>query len=328
MTHRYELEKYKGIRSRYECPACHRKRVFARYVDTWTGKYLSPDVGRCNREDNCGYHYTPKEYFHDHPENDFSEIRQDNFGKGRKGYDTKVTPRGKTSQPQRIDCIPEIYIPKYLGTRSDFVYFLRGLFNEPETGPIIQRLTGEYCLGCTDTGAVIYWQIDGQKRVRTGKVMRYNPQTGKRLKNGCNAVDWMHARLKREGVLPDEWELSQCLFGEHLLKRRPEDTVCLVESEKSALIGSGVMPGYVWLATGGKQNLKAEKCECLKGRNVILFPDLGAFDVWKEKGEAIARRVGFTLSVSDTLERISTPEDRRDGLDIADYMIKTIKTKN
>lgn len=138
----------------------------------------------------------------------------------------------------------------------------------------------------------------------------------------------MHARLKREGVLPNEWELSQCLFGEHLLKRRPEDTVCLVESEKSALIGSGVMPGYVWLATGGKQNLKAEKCECLKGRNVILFPDLGAFDVWKEKGEAIARRVGFTLSVSNTLERISTSEDRGNGLDIADYLIRAMKTKN
>ena len=238
-----------------------------------------------------------------------------------------MTPRGKTSQPQRIDCISEIYIPKYLGTRSDFVYFLRGLFNEPETDPIIQRLTGEYCLGCMDTGAVIYWQIDGQKRVRTGKVMRYNSETGKRLKNGCNAIDWMHARLKREGVLSDEWELSQCLFGEHLLKRRPEDTVCLVESEKSAVIGSGVMPGCIWLATGGKCNLKAEKCECLKGRNVILFPDLGAFDVWKEKGEAIARRVGFTLSVSDTLERIATPEDRGNGLDIADYLIRQITTR-
>ena len=101
-----------------------------------------------------------------------------------------------------------------------------------------------------------------------------------------------------------------------------------MESEKSAVIGSGVMPGYVWLATGGKQNLKAEKCECLKGRNVILFPDLGAFDVWKEKGEAIARRVGFTLSVFDTLERITTPEDRRNGLDIADYMIRAMKTRN
>ena len=106
MTHRYELEKYKGIRSRYECPACHRKRVFARYVDTWTGKYLSPDVGRCNREDNCGYHYTPKEYFHDHPEkkeykvstrvkivyNKLNTIRNN----------AKVALRVKQLQPQRI----------------------------------------------------------------------------------------------------------------------------------------------------------------------------------------------------------------------------------
>ena len=86
--------------------------------------------------------------------------------------------------------------------------------------------------------------------------------------------------------------------------------------------------GVRMVSHGGKQNLKAEKCECLKGRNVILFPDLGAFDDWKEKGEAIARRVGFTLSVSDTLERIATPEDRRNGLDIADYMIRAMKTKN
>jgi hypothetical protein len=93
----------------------------------------------------------------------------------------KVALRVKQLQLQRIDSLPETCISKYLGTRSNFVYFLRGLFNEPETGSTIQRLTGEYCLGCTDTGAVIYWQIDGQKRVRTGKVMRYNPQTGKRL---------------------------------------------------------------------------------------------------------------------------------------------------
>lgn len=53
---------------------------------------------------------------------------------------------------------------------------------------------------------------------------------------------------------------------------------------KTAIICSGVMPEYVWLATGGKQNFKAEKCECLKGRKVILYPDLGAFEDWKTRG--------------------------------------------
>jgi hypothetical protein len=35
-------------------------------------------VGKCNRLDKCGYHYTPREYFTDNPwkrENDFSFFR-------------------------------------------------------------------------------------------------------------------------------------------------------------------------------------------------------------------------------------------------------------
>jgi hypothetical protein len=27
------------------------------------GEHIHPSVGRCNRESNCGYHYTPKQYF-------------------------------------------------------------------------------------------------------------------------------------------------------------------------------------------------------------------------------------------------------------------------
>ena len=29
--------------------------------------YLSERVGKCNRLDKCGYHYTPKQYFADNP---------------------------------------------------------------------------------------------------------------------------------------------------------------------------------------------------------------------------------------------------------------------
>lgn len=83
MSHRYKLEEYKGPGSRYDCPACHQKRVFARYIDTETGQHISPDVGRCNREDKCGYHYTPSQYFKDHPENR-SEYRPDDTGYSHK----------------------------------------------------------------------------------------------------------------------------------------------------------------------------------------------------------------------------------------------------
>lgn len=53
-------------------------------------------------------------------------------------------------------------------------------------------------------------------------------------------------------MLAEEWQLSQCLFGEHLLSVYPDKVAVLVESEKSAVIGSALFPDYVWLAAGGK----------------------------------------------------------------------------
>ena len=40
--------------------------------------------------------------------------------------------------------------------------------------------------------------------------------------------------MKRSGALPQDWELTQCLFGEHLLPQCPGRSVALVESEKTA----------------------------------------------------------------------------------------------
>lgn len=32
-------------------------------LDTQTGNYIDENVGRCNRENKCGYHFTPKAFF-------------------------------------------------------------------------------------------------------------------------------------------------------------------------------------------------------------------------------------------------------------------------
>ncbi len=61
-----QLETYRGTKSRYTCPACNSRHSFSRYI-TDGGDYLSDDVGRCDRESKCGYHYKPKEYFADNP---------------------------------------------------------------------------------------------------------------------------------------------------------------------------------------------------------------------------------------------------------------------
>jgi hypothetical protein len=46
------------------------------------------------------------------------------------------------------------------------------------------------------------------------------------------------------------FQLSQCLFGEHLLKDT-ETPVAIVESEKTAIIASCYYPEFIWLACGG-----------------------------------------------------------------------------
>ena len=42
--------------------------TFTRYIDTENNnQYINDNVGKCNRLDKCGYHYTPKQYFADNP---------------------------------------------------------------------------------------------------------------------------------------------------------------------------------------------------------------------------------------------------------------------
>ncbi len=67
-NYRYQLERYRGRGTRYTCPQCGRKCTFTRYIDTENNnQYISDNVGKCNRLDKCGYHYTPKQYFTDNP---------------------------------------------------------------------------------------------------------------------------------------------------------------------------------------------------------------------------------------------------------------------
>ena len=96
-----------------------------------------------------------------------------------------------------------------------------------------------------------------------------------------------------------------------------------MESEKTAIIATHFMPGFVWIASGGKNGcFNKESVRVLKGRDVMLVPDLGATGCWKAKLpmlQAICRSV----SVCDILEESATDEQRSQGLDLADFLLMT-----
>jgi hypothetical protein len=134
-----------------------------------------------------------------------------------------------------------------------------------------------YWIGSSDywPGASVFWQIDDHGNVRSGKVMQYDPATGKRRKDG-NFITWYH-KIQPQ---PAAFELKQCLFGEHLLKDS-NSPAAIVESEKTALIASIYFPAFIWLACGSLSGLTDQRCNVLQGRKVYLFPDENGADKWE-----------------------------------------------
>ncbi len=307
---RYHLQKYAGISSRHTCPACERPRCFTLYIDD-NGNILHPTVGRCDHESSCGYHRTPRQYFHDHPEHRHFVIPSERSESRNLHHD-------RHARPDRASpgIIPQSLIPP--PSRSNhLITYLKTMI--PSSA--IDRIIADYRLASTPDQAIIFLQIDQDNQCRTGKIMQYNPATGHRIKDPDKPgrINWLHSILKRKKQLPPDWQLTQCLFGEHLLPQHQDKTVALVESEKTAIICSAMMPQYLWLATGGKSGLTSERLSSLKGRKIIVFPDIDAFKDWQQK---IFTFPHLDIRISRLLEDNATPADRAAHIDLADWIIQ------
>lgn len=328
---KYQLQPYASTQSRYRCPECnHHSKSFVRYIDTQTGQQLPPHVGRCGRVDKCGYHFKPGS----------------GSGGGLRGSgsqwrgNTAFNPAPRHPQPEPKDPTPrhpqantnaDYFInPDYVRLtlraykQNNFVQYLIKRFGREVTQQLIKR----YHIGTHGhwPGATVFWQYDADNWVRTGKIMLYNADTGKRVKEPFNHITWAHTLIAKQlQALGNNhyFELKQCLFGEHLLTAQPDKPVAIVESEKTAIIASAIIPQFIWLACGSLQGLNVAKCSSsiLKGRSVMLFPDVNAYSKWKVKAiELQLAMPGSLFMVSTVLENMATAEDRMNGVDIGDVV--------
>jgi hypothetical protein len=207
---------------------------------------------------------------------------------------------------------------RQLATNNLWVFFAKQI-GEAAANTIFEK----YRVGSSKhwPGATAFWQIDNKGNARQCKVMLYNPDTGRRVKKPFDHISFMGKNILGN----NDANLQQCFFGCHLLPLYPLAPVAIVESEKTAMYCAHIYPKYVWLATGGKQGcswLNKAVLEPLRGRAVVLFPDLMATKDWQAKAETVKAMVSCKIYVSTDLEAIATDAEKAAGLDLMDYLLQ------
>lgn len=205
----------------------------------------------------------------------------------------------------------ELMSKSFKNENNRFIKFLKAHFDTNK----VDEVAKTYNVGSSKhwNGATIFWQVDDLQRVRYGKVMLYDNNSGKRVKEPYSHFTTVHKLLKLE-----DFNHRQCLFGLHLLERSSKP-IALVESEKTAIIMAIVDDSYLWLATGGKANFTHQMLEPLKGKKVTAFPDCGEI-LWNQVADRL-NQIGFFIEVSKVLEGQQYPA----GTDLADVVIQEIK---
>lgn len=217
-----------------------------------------------------------------------------------------------------IEYIPDaIFKQTLVKAESNFHQYLSTLFQNERHRSNVQSL---YQLGSYENGKVVFWQIDDKGMVRTGKIMQYNPLTGRRDRS--IKPSWIHYEKGFKNT-------KCCFFGEHLLPSSKKP-VGIVESEATAVVASQYLQDFTWIATGGKNNLENLLRGCyslnMRKKKIILFPDLSenmaTFLEWREIGEEFRERK-YNITTSSALEDLGVSlEDRRAGYDLRDYLVK------
>lgn len=284
--YQYSLDKSS---KKFLCPNCHKKS-FVRYIDNERNNYVEENFGRCDRETNCKYHLAPKQNC------TISTIPA-----------APLKIKGSTLPHALLELCKKNF------EQNHFVQFLRMHFSDAEINLVIQK----YFIGSSHhwKGATVFWQINDKNEIRAGKVMLYDSISGSRIKKPFPHITWVHKILKIE-----PYNLQQCLFGLHL--KNSCKTIAILESEKSAIMMSLLLPKYSWMATGSKANLKKELLLPIREFNIVVYPDKSEFEDW-HKITIVLQKEGFRIRCSRFIEDLNVPV----GTDLADLYL-TARKKN
>lgn len=261
-------------------------------------------------------------------------------GSEKFNYVKPSKPRDWSLQPQSL---PVFTLPMTMYERSAkhidddvLVKFIRGLNWDAAQRSRIDSVLSDYHVGTATTKMneqyTVFWYCDEEGRLCTGKMIRYK-YNGHRMKESDgikNGTDWIHAWLYRSKVSTfydrDKVDWKRTYYGMDLVRKYPNSTVNIVESEKTAVIMSiayGSPDKQVWMACGSKSNLTRERLQPLIDRNksVVLYPDRDGVGDWEDTCKDIGYK-HMTVN-SDPVMKWWRQEDGPKA-DIADVVLRLI----
>ncbi len=312
--------RYKFYRSsrKFLCPRCGKKSL-VRYVDSFTGELESEQYGKCDREVKCGFILYPNTKW--------------------VGSSNLIKSLAIRRESQLLVNKKQVYIPREafnttLGGYNDCAFFAY-LSKRGVPDNLLEEIISMYLLGTIQSGylrgALTIPYINEDDQIAFVQVKQFDEQN-KTIKTSA-----LHSLLKEkpsnqwiEDYEKNELKVS-CFFGAHLLKKYPKNPIALVEAPKTAIYGSCYFglpideKGLLWLAVYNKSSLTEDKFKVLKGRKIMVFPDLsangGTYNEWKKKIEQFANKLPKTkVVVNDFLELYAPDELKQSGGDLADIL--------
>lgn len=308
------------------CPKCHKKDHWQRYYNVETGEVLPEQYGRCDNASKCREWVIPS----------------------RGDFKNELIPRDVSKKPRVIP--PSVNIPKEVlidtlkeYDKNTFIQYLATSAPYPFPFSVINKVIELYFVGTVGKGymygGAAFPFINANGNIRTIQI--------KQLDNNNSTVktSFLHTKLeyqlKNNGKPIPKWLIDynkqeskiDCYFGEHLLKQYPRNPIILVEAPKSAFYGTLYFglpktdSDFLWLATYSLGSFTLEKTKVLQGRNVFVYPDLSedgkTFELWSKKAKEFEKAIeGTQFIVADLIETLAPKHDRKQGKDIADFLIK------
>ncbi len=281
-----------------KCPSCRNEESFINYLDSSTGLPIEDGiVGRCNN-DECEYNLSPNA--------DNLEYLKMLLQKTGKLTYTQCT--NDEYAVYGFDCNDYWKSEPY---DSNMVTFLVSKFGEADTKKAIKkyRITSPGYDKCLN----VFWYIDSKKRAREAKLYKFDESIAKIVP----VFDNVPIRIDHiPDYEPYYYAIDKVFFGQHLITRKKDLLVGIVQSEFTAIVASIVLPEYTWLATGG-QELDYQLVKPILNKNVTLFPDSDNFQEWKNFSES------FEFKVSHVLRNNSSH-----CTNIADYFLNLIEGRS